>query len=321
MVSLLRKTAFSGAFFLIILGMSWAAEADIDFSIRYYNKKIYYPESDIELKITLLNKTPSVYHFRLSDNRVFSIDFDVKDMANQSLQPYPKFIIDRNSNQPVYFREISIEPGEEFSFTLNLKEFVRLENSGMYTIQARFYPQLFTSGQTSPYKSSNELPLSVRPSVVGMEAVQDRIDQESGEILKSFPLPPDQVVSYFLSARQQAQWEKFFLYLDIESLYRSLPGSSGYRNMSEAQRIETLRKFRNDLKNDLIDNDIIVIPSDFEIIKTTYTPIEATVDVIQKYNYAGYREVKLFKYYLTKRDSIWIIYNYEVQNRGTESLR
>ncbi|MDR1626734.1 MAG: hypothetical protein LBT33_09345 [Spirochaetia bacterium] len=318
---MLKKTAFSGAFFLIILGMSWAAEADIDFSIRFYNKKIYYPESDIELKVTVLNKTPSTYRFRLSDNRAFSIDFDVRNMANQPLQPYPKFTIDRNSNQPVYFREISIEPGEEFSFTLNLKEFVRLEDSGVYTVQARFYPNLFTSAATSAYKPSNTLPLSVRPSVQGMEAVQDRIDQETGEILKTLPLPPDQVVAYFLNARQQSQWEKFFLYLDIESLYRSLPGSGGYRNMSETQRIETLRKFKNDLKAETLDNDIIVIPSDFEIIKTGYTPTEGTVEVIQKYNYPGYREVKLFTYYLTKKDSIWIIYNYEVQSRGTESLR
>jgi hypothetical protein len=316
-----KKTAFSGAFFLILLGMSWAAEADIDFSIRYYNKKIYYPESDIALKVTLLNKTSSVYRFRLSDNRAFSIDFDVRNMANQPLQPYPKFIIDRNSNQPVYFREISLEPNEEFSFTLNLKEFVRLENSGVYTIQARFYPNLFTSPATSACKSSNTLPLSVRPSAAGMEAVQDRIDRETGEILKTVPLPPDQVVAYFLSARQQSLWEKFFLYLDLESLYRSLPGSGGYANMSETQRIETLKKFKNDLKNDMIDNDIIVIPSDFEVIKTSYTPTEGTVEVIQKYNYSGYREVKLFRYYLTKKDSIWIIYNYEVQNRGTESLR
>jgi hypothetical protein len=321
MVVSFKRIACAGAFFLIALGISWAAEADIDFSIRYYNKKIYYPESDIELKITLLNKMPSAYHFRLSDNRAFSVDFDVRNMANQPLNMYPKFTIDRNSNQPVYFREISIEPGEEFSFTVNLKEFVRLENSGAYTIQARFYPNLFTSTTTSVYKSSNVLPLSVRPSAAGMEAVRDRIDQETGEILKASPLAPDQVVSYFLNARQQSQWEKFFLYLDLESLYRSLPGSGGYKNMSETQRIETLRKFRNDLKNEMIDNAIILIPSDFEIIKTTYTPTEGTVEVIQKYNYPGYREVKLFRYYLTKKDSIWIIYSYEVQNRGTESLR
>jgi hypothetical protein len=316
-----KKIVFLGAVFLIAAGILSAAEADIDFSIRYYNKKIYYPESDIELKITLLNKAPSVYRFRLSDTRAFSIDFDVRNMANQPLQAYPKFTIDRNSNQPVYFREIALEPGEEFSFTLNLKEFVRLENSGVYTVQARFYPNLFTATAVSAYKSSNILPLSIRPSVSGMDMVQDRIDQETGEILQSVPLAPDEVVSYFLSARQRGQWEKFFLYLDLESLYKNIAGSSGYKNMSETQRIETLNKFRNDLKNELIDNDIIVIPSDFEVIKTSYTAGEGTVEVIQKYNYSGYREVKLFRYYLTKRDSIWIIYNYEVQNRGTENLR
>jgi hypothetical protein len=317
------KIAFTSAFFLLLLSvpLARAAESDIDFSIRYYNKKIYYPESDIELKVTLLNKTPEVYRFRLSDNRAYSIDFDVRNMANQPLQAYPKFTIDRNSNQPVYFRDIAIEPGEEFSFTLNLKEFVRLESSGAYTIQARFYPNLFNSSATSSYKPSNVLPLSVRPSVSGMDAVKDRIDQETGEILKASALPPDEVTAYFLNARQEGQWEKFFLYLDLESLYRNSPGSAGYKNMSEAQRIQTLRKFRENLKNQSIDNDIIVLPSEYEIIKTTYTPVEGTVEVIQKYNYPGYREVKFFVYHLMKKDSVWMIYDYEVQNRGTESRR
>jgi hypothetical protein len=157
--------------------------------------------------------------------------------------------------------------------------------------------------------------------VAGMDTVRDRIDQETGEILKASALAPDQVLSYFLSARQQSQWEKFFLYLDLESLYRNFHGSTGFRNMSEAQRIETLKKFRNDLKNELIDNDIIVIPSNFEIVKTTYTANEGTVEVIQKYNYAGYREVKLFVYHIARKDSVGNMYNYEVQNRGTESLR
>ena len=313
-----------GAVFLLMLGFpaAWAAESGIDFTIRYYDKKIYYPESDIELKITLLNNTPSVYRFRLSDNRAYSIDFDVRNMANQPLHAYPKFTIDRNSNQPVYFREIVIEPGEEFSFTVNLKEFVRLENSGVYTVQARFYPTLFYSDSSSAFKASNILPLSVRPSVAGLDAVKDRIDYETGELLKASPLPPDEVVSFFLSARQQEHWEKYFLYLDLESLYKNTPGTAaGYKRMSEAQRIEALKKFRENLKNQLIDNDIIVMPTDFEVIKTTYTPNEATVDVVQKYNYPGYREVKLFSYYLTRNDSVWIIYNYTVQNRGTESRR
>jgi hypothetical protein len=316
----LRRLVRAGLFLLLFFTAGLAC-ADIEFSIRYYDKKIYYPESDIELKITLFNNTAAVYHFRLSDNRAFSIDFDVRNVANQPLQSYPKFIIDRNSNQPVFFREIHIEPGEEFSFTLNLKEFVKIETSGVYTVQARFYPNLFSPGTNVPFKASNVLPLSVRPSAAGLEAVKDRIDQETGEILKANPLPPDQVVTYFISARQRGEWEKFFLYLDIESLYQNSPqGARNYRNMSETQRIETLKRFREDLKNQTIDNEILLVPQDFEVIKTTYTTREATVEVIQKYNYTGYREVKLYRYYLTRKDAVWMIYNYEIQNRGTEAL-
>ncbi|MDR2587921.1 MAG: hypothetical protein LBC67_00695 [Spirochaetales bacterium] len=317
----LRKL-FRLGLYCILIGVPCFAWADIDFSIRYYDKKIYYPESDIELKVALRNNSPEVYRFRLSDNRAFSVDFDVRNMANQPVPAYPKFSIDRNSNQPVFFREVAVEPGEEFSFMLNLKDFVKIDSSGTYTVQARFYPGLFTAAAGSGFKTSNILTLSVRPSAAGMQAVKDKIDFETGEILKANPLPPDEVVAYFINARQRGEWEKFFLYLNVESLYRNSPqGARSYRNMSEVQRIEALSRYREDLKNRTIDSDITLIPQDFEMVKTSYTSREATVEILQMYDYPGYREKKLFTYYLSRSDAVWSIYNYNVQNRGTEALR
>lgn len=305
--------------FAVLFSIGAAAFGDVEFSIRYFDKKIYYPESDIHVKVTLLNNSPTIYRFRLSDNRAYSIDFDARNMANLPLPAYSKFIIDRNSNQPVFFREMLLEPGEEFSFTVNLKEFVKIDNPGMYTIRARFFPELHGGPASAAFFPSNILQLSVRPSAAGFAAVKEQIDQDTGEILRAEPLPPDQVVKYFISARQQGQWEKFFLYLDLESLYQRSPeGARTYRNLSEAGRIDAVKNYRDELRNERIDNEILTVPREYEIIKTSYTSREGIVEVIQKFAYSGYREVKLYTYYLTKSDSIWKIYNYEVQNRGTE---
>jgi len=202
---------------------------------------------------------------------------------------------------------------------VNLKDFVRIDGSGLYTLKALFYPDLFSS-RTAKTLESNVLQVSVRPSVAGLDPVKERMDFETGEILSAQPLPPDQVVSYFISARQQGQWEKFFLYLDLESLYQRSPqGARVYKSLSEAKRIEEISRYKDALRNEKIDNEILTIPQEFEIVKTSYTPREAVVEVLQKFSYTGYREVKLYTYYLTRTDAVWRIYSYDVQNRGTEA--
>ena len=67
-----------------------------------------------------------------------------------------------------------------------------------------------------------------------------------------------------------------------------------------------------------MDEDILVIPQEFEILNTQYTPSQGTVTVIEKFAYPDYTEVKEYTYYLERRENIWLIVNYEVMNIGTE---
>ncbi len=72
------------------------------------------------------------------------------------------------------------------------------------------------------------------------------------------------------------------------------------------------------MSSEKIDEDILMIPTEFEILKTTYTPREAVVEVLQKFAQRGFKEVKRYTYYLYRKDDIWVIYNYETRNMGTE---
>lgn len=49
----------------------------------------------------------------------------------------------RTTNQTVYFREISLEPGEEYSFRENLKEYLEIKDPSIYYVELRFYPELY----------------------------------------------------------------------------------------------------------------------------------------------------------------------------------
>lgn len=298
--------------------VAYTSLAEIVCSIRYYDKKVYYPESDIELRVSLINQSPNPFLFRVSDRRSFSISVEVKNLRNQLLPPAKKLIAERNSNLPVLYRDVSLEPEEEYSFRVNIKDFVQITEPGTYTVQVLFHPKLYGSLQLERIPS-NLLTLVVRPSVAGLDMIKDHIDLQVGEFLQAAALPPDEVIRYMLTARQKSEWNKFFLYLDLESLYQRSPeGARRYRNMSEVERIEALKRFREQLSSERIDEDILLIPSEFEILKTTYTPREAVVEVIQKFAQRGFKEVKQYTYYLYRKNDIWMVYNYDTRNLGTE---
>ena len=56
----------------------------------------------------------------------------------------------------------------------------------------------------------------------------------------------------------------------------------------------------------------------FDILKTTYTPGEATVLVDQRFDQGNFTEVRRYTYFLQRRDRIWKVIDFGVQNLGTE---
>jgi len=291
----------------------------VSFSIRFHEKRIYYlhdAQNPVLLDVDLANDSSATFRFRVAENRFFNLDFEVSTPSNQLLDHAQKFIRSKNSNQPVIVREMSLEPGERYSITVNLDEFAAFRSAGLYTVQGLFYPELSTSS-AAPLRS-NLLSVSLRPAVVFPEE-KAQIEAETGALLAHQPLPPDEVVSYTLRARQKSQWEKFFLYLDLESLYTaSSSRRESYRRLSEENRRAALQGFRRQLMEQVVDNDIVLIPTEFEVQETRYTPFEATVQVLEKFKQRDFTELKRFTYSLTRRERIWLIEGYEAVNLGTE---
>jgi hypothetical protein len=145
------------------------------------------------------------------------------------------------------------------------------------------------------------------------------VDTETGVLLARQALPPDQVVKWTIEARQKSQWDRFFLYLDLEQLLRrSAEKDRAWRNASAEARTAMVEQFRQDLRQERIDGDINVIPYAFEIQKTTYGPDTGTVQVLEKFRYPDYTELKSYTYRLQRQDQYWIIVDYEIKNLGTE---
>jgi hypothetical protein len=303
---------------VLFASSAWANTEGIDLSIRYFDKSIYFPGDDIHVKMMIRNESPEVYRFRLAENRMFNVDFDVRTLQNMQLEASEKFSRERASNQQVFYREVSLAPGEEYAFTENLADYVDIPGAGMYVVHAQFFPELVTTGGSQPL-SSDRLMLSVRPSVAGMEVTEAAIDAETGEVLRREDLPPDEVVRYTLRARQRGQWNRFLLYLDVESLLRANPARERrFLRLSEEEQRREVQEFREQLQQQTVEDTINVIPDEFEIVRTTYTPQEGRVIALLRFRYTDFTEIKEYTYFLRRENEYWEIYNYNVTNVGTE---
>ncbi|TVR73626.1 MAG: hypothetical protein EA427_02060 [Spirochaetaceae bacterium] len=291
-------------------------------SIRLYDEQVYFPDSPVDLFITVQNETPESVRFRMADNRVFNLDFDVTGPTNRRLESTRQFITGRTTNQ-VYYRTVTLEPGERFSFVERLSDYVQIEEPAVYTVQAAFYPELF-SGRSRSTVRSNPITLSVRPGFTPETRMEMRYAAVTERALQRERKSPDEVVEYMLEARRQGNWDRFFLYLNLEKLYRQLPDRDRrFRRMSEAQQLEELREYRARLEEQPRGEDslLVRVPDQYEILQTSYSPSEGTVVARMAFDFDRYRERKRYTFSLERRNGFWEIIGYEVTNLPNEAIR
>jgi hypothetical protein len=335
--------------FCIILRLSSAAilfaaePAGVSVGIRYFDKQLYYPESgSIFVQVTITNNSSGVYRFRLPDDRAFSLDFDVRTPGNRQVENADILVRKRSGLERIFFRELSLETGESLSFVENIRDWRQLDKPGSYIVQAKFYPGLFRSGNSSAAPTSdfvfsggfheengdaeqdvlvsNRLNLHIRaPAILDSGGVPVALEEETQAIQFREQIPPDEVVSWTLRSRQKSQWEKFFLYINLEQMVqRDAARERMWRSESEEGRRRMLASYREALSKQTIDGDISAIPAEFKIERTTYNADEGTVSALEKFRTGDYTEVKRYTYYLRRNEGVWTIVDYVVQNLGTE---
>ncbi len=290
-------------------------------SIKYHNRAIYYPgnsaDNPINVHITIKNEGTETLRFKLADDRMFSLDFNAFTVKNTRLPNTENLIEKRTSNTTVYFREIALEQGEEYSFIENLKDYINIENPSVYYLEMSFYPELYKSKFISI--NSNRLTLEVRPSPSAVSSSYIPVSAQTAEILKPEAFAPDKIVEQTIIARQKSLWDQYFLYMDVESMLKRNPNlQKKYITVSAEERERMIDSFKADLMQSRIENDIIAVPEKFQIEKTTYTPTEGSVIVTEWFKYPNYSEKKSYTYKVRQREGIWTIYDYSVVNLGTE---
>ena len=290
-------------------------------SIKYYNRSIYYPgindDNPIDVHITIKNNGTETLRFKLADDRAFSLDFYAYTVKNSSLPQTDSVVEKRTTNRTVYFREIALEGGEEYSFVENVKNYIQVAEPSVYYLELAFYPELYKSKYIKLY--SNRLTLEIRPSTSAASSTYVPVKEATREILKPEEIGPDKVVEQTIIARQKSLWDQYFLYMDIESLLkRNSALAKKYITVSAEERARMIESYKADLMQSRIENDIIAVPERFEIEKTTFSPTEGSVVVIEWFKYPNFSEKKRYTYKVRQREGIWTIYDYTVVNLGTE---
>lgn len=315
-----NRRTFSLAYLLVCVVFPLCIEA-LTVSIRLFDEDIYFPDSSIYIAVSVENQTPESAQFKIADNRLFNLDFSVTDSSNRSLENSKEFIIGRTTNQ-VFYRTVTLEPGEHFRFIEALTDYVSLDTAGQYRIRAEFYPDLFRGG-ASQRIVSNTIPLSIRPGHSPEIRQEMRFQAITEARLERERKSPDEIVEYFLEARRQENWDRFFLYLNLEKIYRQSPERDRrFRLMSERDQIEAVREFRETLigQPSGADAALVQVPKTYEILQTSYSPNEGQVVTLLSFDYERYRERKRYTFRLERRNGFWEIIGYNVENLPNEAI-
>lgn len=294
----------------------------VTISIRFYDKAVYFPGSEIPIKVTVRNEGSQPFRFKLAEDRAYSISFEVRTLSNVRLPSSDAYSRKLASASPVFYREVVIEPSEEYSFVEDLALYVLVKDPGAYRVNLAFYPELFR-GTQSPRIPSNELALSVRPgspdptTVAGIEAMIEtprRADK----------LPPDRVVENMLLSRIKERWDEFFSYFKIDKMIQRDPERKRlYDRQSDEGRRRMEEEWRASIVTGTSTDDILPAVTSFEIVQTFYSRGQGTVVSRQKYDRrrtggGDYVEVKLYTYELSLIDGEWYIVGYTVKNEKAE---
>lgn len=322
-----RKTYLAAALGCLALA-SAAAQASLGVSL--HDRRIYQPGSEILVRVTIRNDGAGTYRFKLAEDRRHSVSFELRSLSNRAAAASDSWKRAMASSSPVFYREIALRPGEEYSFVEDLRDYLEVAEPGPYVLHGRFWPELISPsavGASAPGAAgatpgaavvSPALSISIRPGSPTPAAAQlFRADDFS--VLRPERVAPDEVVGRTIRARQRGLWNEFFLYLDLERLLKANPEKRrAYDRESDDGRRRMLESYRAELMASTVDDDIVVVPSSFEIVETRYRPANGTVVAMLRFAYDGFSLLKQYTYELEKRNDIWYIVSYTVLNKGSE---
>lgn len=284
--------------------------------IELAQPKIFLQGDEIYINVKIFNSTKDETACIIADDKKFSFDFQMVTLQNRVIEHSNEYIISFHRVQPVFNSSVRLSPGEGYIYKARLNDYYDTNRSGQFFINCMYFPRLKMDGDNNDTIMSNQLSINIRPEKAKEMAIQEREEVEKEKKLFVTKRSPDEVVDFMLKARMKSEWEKFFLYMDLEKLILT---NNLFKDKYVRADVEKQKEFIEQYKQYLMKNtvnDISYLPHAFKIVKTEYTDGRGKVEVINSFKYIDYVEDKYYTYFLYKKGDIWYVYSYEVLNLG-----
>lgn len=288
--------------------------SDLKIYIELANPQIYHQNDEIYINIKIINISKKEKVILISKEKRYSFDFELATMQNKKINHNDEYIISFHRVQPIFNSHITIAPDEGYIFEARLNDYFDMNISGQFYLKCLYFPELKVNQYADVFIESNQLSLNIRPGNATESMTEEKEEIEQEKRLFVTKRSPDEVVSYMLNARMNKEWEKYFLYLNMEQLILTNNNfKQRYLKADVERQKEIIREYKEYLKQDKV-NDISFLPIKYDILKTEYTQGRGKVDVLIYVKYEDLIEKKYYTYFLNKKDNIWYISSYEVLN-------
>lgn len=302
-------------FILCALFTISAYSQPISVNIEFTHPRIFRMNEDIYIDVKLSNKEETPYSSLMAQDKRYSFDFELTSLQNKQQKHSAEYSNFFNRVQPVFHSVVRLDENEGYTYRVLLNDYFDMNITGQYILRCIYYPEM-KLGKTCNEQiiKSNSITLNIRPTDSDERIIQEQIAAEHEKFLVMERKAPDEVVDYMLRARINGEWEKFFLYIDLDKMICSdITFGKRYKKADSDKQQEILKEYKEYLKKDKI-NEISYLPCKFEIIKTEYTAGSGKVDAFVMFKEHDYIDKKYYTYYLKKQDDKWKITNYTVSN-------
>jgi len=280
----------------------FAIQAETEFSIRYNNKRIYYPGERIELKLTVFNPESSALTFYISDNPTHSFGFDLRTLTGKPVPLAPDFIAQAGG----VYRVVHLGPRQALSIIAPLNDWIAPLLPGQYRLTGFFYPQM-RKADGMVIISESTLDLTIMPETE--LRWEDELDLEIRMALIDRNLDPWAVVSETFSTRQELKFNRAILYLDLDSLVRISNAFEDRKNLERA----LLRGLWDDIPG--FEHPAV----NYELGSYLVSRHEAEVSVKALYEPYGEAFSKNLRFYLHNPEGFWQIRRIELLSDADSS--
>lgn len=288
-------------------------------NIRFYNKKIYTPDSQIQIMVELENETETPIAFYLADNKLYNVNVKVASLKGVLCDPSDYYLKTMAVKEPYQYKEVVLQPNERYSFRLRLNDYVTIDKTESYEVTVSFYGNLVRNAGEAAVSNTLYLNINEGSEASVPAAALKPAAAASAAAPQRVRMAPDKAVAFTIDAMMNRKWDDFFLYIDLESLYlKNADRKEQYLNRPEEIRKALLSDYRTKITEGNVEKEFVLIPSRYEITLTTYNDTNAQVTVLEYFDRVTFTEKKEYKYRLEKQDSIWMIEDYIVRNLGID---